>query len=104
MHPLSSTYYLRESKSPDGYEINSTITKVIVDDSGVYVDAGDVDDGVRSMSGPGSLIASLAQFGSPDSIDNTLTHIKGKLQSATDDASGNLTWGQASTAEGVTPL
>lgn len=100
---VKGTYYLRESKSPDGYEINSTITKVIVDDSGVYVDAGDVDDGVRSMSGPGSLIASLAQFGSPDSIDNTLTHIKGKLQSATDDANGNLTWGQASTAEGVTP-
>ena len=100
---IKGTYYLRESKSPDGYEINSTITKVIVDDSGVYVDAGKVNDGVRSMSGPGSLIASLAQFGSPDSIDNTLTHIKGKLQSATVDASGSLTWGQECTAEGVTP-
>lgn len=93
---VKGTYYLRESKSPDGYEINSTITKVIVDDSGVYVDAGDVDDGVRSMSGPGSLIASLAQFGSPDSIDNTLTHIKGKLQSAAVDTNGNLTWGPTS--------
>lgn len=94
---IKGTYYLRESKSPDGYEINNTITKVIVDDSGVYVDAGKEgeDDGVRSMSGPGSLIASLAQFGSPGSIDNTLTHIKSKLQSATGvDAKGNLTWGQ----------
>lgn len=101
---IKGTYYLRESLSPDGYEINSTITKVIVDDSGVYVDAGKVNDGVRSMSGPGSLIASLAQFGSPDSIDNTLTHIKGKLQSATGmDANGKLTWGQTSTAKGVTP-
>lgn len=100
---IKGTYYLRESLSPDGYEINSTITKVIVDDSGVYVDAGKVNDGVRSMSGPGSLIASLAQFGSPDSIDNTLTHIKGKLQSATVDASGSLTWGQECTAGGVTP-
>lgn len=101
---IKGTYYLRESKSPDGYEINNTITKVIVDDSGVYVDAGEENDGVLSMSGPGSLIASLAQFGSPDSIDNTLTHIKGKLQSATDaDAKGNLTWGQTSTAQGVTP-
>ncbi|MDU8611345.1 Spy0128 family protein [Collinsella aerofaciens] len=100
---IKGMYYLRESLSPDGYEINSTITKVIVDDSGVYVDAGKVNDGVRSMSGPGSLIASLAQFGSPDSIDNTLTHIKGKLQSATVDASGSLTWGQECTAEGVTP-
>lgn len=93
---IKGTYYLRESKSPDGYEINNTITKVIVDDSGVYVDAGEEPDGVRSMSGPGSLIASLAQFGSPDSIDNTLTHIKGKLQSAVVDASGNLTWGPTS--------
>ena len=101
---IKGTYYLRESLSPDGYEINNTITKVIVDDSGVYVDAGEENDGVRSMSGPGSLIASLAQFGSPDSIDNTLTHIKGKLQSATGaDAKGNLTWGQTSTAKGVTP-
>lgn len=98
---IKGTYYLRESMSPDGYELNTTITKVIVDDSGVYVDAGDEFDDVRSMSGPGSLIASLAQFGSPDSIDNTLTHIKGKLQSATVDASGNLTWDQTRPAEGV---
>lgn len=101
---IKGTYYLRESVSPDGYEINNTITKVIVDDSGVYVDAGKEGDGVLSMSGPGSLIASLAQFGSPDSIDNTLTHIKGKLQSTTGlDANKNLTWGQTCTAQGVTP-
>lgn len=100
---IKGTYYLCESVSPDGHEINNTITKVIVDDSGVYVDAGKEGDGVRSMSGPGSLIASLAQFGSPDSIDNTLTHIKGKLQSAAVDANGNLTWGQTCTAQGVTP-
>lgn len=100
---IKGTYYLCESVSPDGHEINNTITKVIVDDSGVYVDAGEENDGVRSMSGPGSLIASLAQFGSPDSIDNTLTHIKGKLQSAAVDANGSLTWGQTSIAEGVTP-
>lgn len=93
---IKGTYYLRESKSPDGYEINNTITKVIVDDSGVYVDAGEENDGVRSMNGPGSLIASLAQFGSPDSIDNTLTHIKGKLQSAAVDTNGNLTWAPTS--------
>lgn len=97
---IKGTYYLRESVSPDGYEINSTITKVIVDDSGVYVDAGEENDGVRSLSGPGSLIASLAQFGSPGSIDNTLTHIKGKLQSATGtDPNGNLTWDQPSPAD-----
>lgn len=101
---IKGTYYLRESMSPDGYEINSTITKVIVDNSGVYVDAGIESDGVRSMSGPGSLIASLTQFGSPDSIDNTLTHIKGKLRGATGaDAKGNLTWDQTSAAKGVTP-
>lgn len=97
---IKGTYYLRESVSPDGYEINNTITKVIVDDSGVYVDAGEKGDGVLSVSGPGSLIASLAQSGSPGSIDNTLTHIKGKLQSATGtDPNGNLTWDQPSPAD-----
>lgn len=62
---VKGTYYLRESKSPDGYEINSTITKVIVDDSGVYVDAGEKGDGVLSMSGPGSLIASWRSLALP---------------------------------------
>ena len=89
---VKGIYYLRESKAPDGYTRNETITKVYVDDSGVYVDAGKTDDGVRSMSGPGSLLSLLSQFGRTTGLDGTLAYVRGTLQSATVDGAGNLAW------------
>ena len=79
---VKGVYYLRESEAPDGYTRNETITRVYVDDSGVYVDAGKTGDGVRSMSGPGSLLSLLSQFGRTTGLDDTLAYIKGTLQSA----------------------
>ena len=100
---VRGVYYLRESKAPDGYTRNETITKVYVDDSGVYVDAGKADDGVRSMSGPGSLLSLLSQFGRKTGLDDTLVYVKGTLQSATVDGDGNLSWGRVvSSSKGIT--
>lgn len=100
---VRGVYYLRESKAPDGYTRNETITKVYVDDSGVYVDAGKADDGVRSMSGPGSLLSLLSQFGRTTGLDDTLVYVKGALQSATVDGDGNLAWNRdVSSSEGIT--
>ena len=100
---VKGVYYLRESKAPDGYTRNETITRVYVDDSGVYVDAGKAGDGVRSMSGPGSLLSLLAQFGRTTGLDDTLAYIKGTLQSATVDGDGDLVWSRdASASEGIT--
>lgn len=100
---VRGVYYLRESKAPDGYTRNETITKVYVDDSGVYVDAGKTDDGVRSMSGPGSLLSLLSQFGRTTGLDGTLAYVKGTLQSATVDSAGNLAWSRGvSSSEGIT--
>lgn len=100
---VRGVYYLRESKAPDGYTRNETITKVYVDDSGVYVDAGKADDGVRSMSGPGSLLSLLSQFGRKTGLDDTLVYVKGTLQSATVDGDGNLAWSRGvSSSEGIT--
>lgn len=100
---VRGVYYLRESKAPDGYTRNETITKVYVDDSGVYVDAGKADDGVRSMSGPGSLLSLLSQFGRTTGLDDTLVYVKGTLQSATVDGDGNLAWSRdVSSSEGIT--
>lgn len=100
---VRGVYYLRESKAPDGYTRNETITKVYVDDSGVYVDAGKADDGVRSMSGPGSLLSLLSQFGRRTGLDDTLVYVKGTLQSATVDGDGNLAWSRGvSSSEGIT--
>ena len=100
---VKGVYYLRESKAPDGYTRNETITKVYVDDSGVYVDAGKTDDGVRSMSGPGSLLSLLSQFGRTTGLDGTLAYVRGTLQSATVDSDGNLEWNRGvSSSEGIT--
>ena len=101
--PLENgTYYLAETAAPDGYLANDTVTKVIVDNSGVYVDAGSEGDGVRSMSGPGSLLSALSQYGSGDSVDETLAKVAGTLESATETEDG-LIWGEECTAQGITP-
>lgn len=100
--PLENgTYYLAETAAPDGYLANDTVTKVIVDNTGVYVDAGSEGDGVRSMSGSGSLLSALSQYGSGDSADETLAKIAGTLESATETEDG-LIWGKC-TAQGITP-
>ena len=85
-------YFLAELSAPNGYAVNSTLTKVIVDKTGVYVDAGLANDGVESMSGPGSLLYALQQFGSNTQLDNTLTKIRGSIQSASEADDGALTW------------
>lgn len=100
--PLENgTYYLAETAAPDGYLANDTVTKVIVDDTGVYVDAGKEGDGVRSMSGPGSLLSTLSQYGTNDEVDQTLARIMGTLESASE-GQPSLSWGDC-TAKGVTP-
>lgn len=100
--PLENgTYYLAETAAPDGYLANDTVTKVIVDNTGVYVDAGKEGDGVRSMSSSGSLLSALSQYGSGDSVDETLAKVAGTLESATETEDG-LIWGEC-TAQGITP-
>ena len=89
---VKGTYYLKEVSAPQGFLLNDTLTKVIVDDYGVHADAGTPDDGVSTFVGVGSLLKSLGQFGAEGDIDNTLTWIKGSRQTGAFDAAGNLKW------------
>lgn len=91
---VKGTYYLKEVSAPQGFLLNDTLTKVIVDDYGVHADAGTPDDGVSTFVGVGSLLKSLGQFGAEDDIDNTLTWIKGQRQTSdgTLDGNDNLSW------------
>lgn len=93
--PLKNgTYFLKEVSAPEGFLLNDTLTKVIVDDDGVHADAGTDDDGVSTFVGPGALMKSLGQFGAEGDIDNTLTWIKGTRQTSNGETNvkGNLTW------------
>lgn len=109
------TYYLVETSAPTGYDISTTPVKVIVDDTGVYADAGVADDGIEVSRGVGSIVKSMAQFASMGDIDATLNNIVAKfytIPSETSLASGDFedfTWrsfdGVSETfqpAEGVT--
>lgn len=91
---VKGTYYLKEVSAPQGFLLNDTLTKVIVDDYGVHADAGTAHDGVSTFVGPGALMKSLGQFGAEGDIDNTLTWIKGQRQTSDGklDGNDNLSW------------
>lgn len=91
---VKGTYFLKEVSVPEGFLLNDTLTKVIVDDYGVHADAGTDDDGVSTFVGPGALMKSLGQFGAEGDIDNTLTWIKGQRQTSDGklDGNDNLSW------------
>lgn len=101
------TYYLVQTGAPEGYEVNAKVTKVIVDDTGVYADAGDADDGIQVARGVGSVVKSLAEFASSPDIDATLNNIVGKFYTtATVPDSGNFegfTWRTLGSGNESTP-
>ena len=72
-------YYLIETVSPTDYEKNPFAIAVVVDDTGVYADAGAEKDGVTVTRGAGSIIRSVIQFAADDNVDATLHDIKAQL-------------------------
>ena len=90
----NGTYYLKETGAPEGYIENSTLVKVIVNDEGVYADAGGPNDGVRVHAGVGYLLKPLEKFGSNDDIDATLHDIYLLSQTGTGGSDGTVAWGE----------
>lgn len=98
---LDGTYYLIETKAPDGYTVNKKAVKVIVNGEGVFADAGADKDGITTLVGVGSLVDSMAQFGSGTQagLDRTLTDIIVTKQTGTLDNAGGLSWSNANPTE-----
>ena len=75
-------YYLIETEAPEGYEKSSKIIPVVVNNTGIYADAGGADDDVSVQRGVGSIVHSMIQFATEDDIDATLHNIKADLYTA----------------------
>ena len=83
----NGAYYLIETRAPEGYEKSSEIIPVVVDNTGIYADAGGAGDDVSVQRGVGSIVHSMIQFATNDDIDATLHNIKADLYTA-DSGSG----------------
>lgn len=75
-------YYLIETKAPEGYEKSKNIVQVIVDNTGVYANAGTAKDDITVQRGVGSIVHSMIQFAAEDDVDLTLHDIKTELYTA----------------------
>lgn len=85
----NDTYYLKEVTAPDGYQVNGEVVKIVVDNTGVYADAGNTDDGVVVARGVGSIVKSMAQFASLGDIDASLNNIVAKFYTVPSDTTLN---------------
>ena len=69
-------YYLVENSAPEGYKVNATAVRILVDDEhGVMADAGTANDGVAITVAEGHLVPTMTPFATVDDIDRTLTNI-----------------------------
>ena len=71
----NGTYYIKEIKAPAGYTINNTLAKVLINDKGIYADAGSEDDGISTVTHIGMMNQSMYQFASNRDINRTLSDL-----------------------------
>ena len=73
-------YYLIETDSGnDRYSLNPHAVHVIVDNTGVYADAGSENDGISTDQHVGSILKSMLRFAQDDGVNATLDRIKVQL-------------------------
>lgn len=75
-------YILTETSAPEGFAENTSQIEVIVDDTGVYANAGTDEDGIDVLRGVGSIVKTMVQFATNDYLNTTLHDIKAELMTS----------------------
>lgn len=88
-------YYLVEVNPPYGYVANETPVHIVVDNTGVYADAGTAEDGITVLRGVGSVMRSVVQFATDDRVDITLHDIMATRVTSYSYTDGSFAWSSA---------
>lgn len=78
----AGSYVLIENGKPATHSVNPTHIRIVVDGTGVHVDAGWIGDGVRVETRMGGLVASMKGFAAGDDVDGTLHDVVATTQLA----------------------
>ena len=91
---ISQGYYLlEETRAPAPYVAQSTPIQIVVNDDGIFVNAGTATDNVTVETGIHALADSMKGFAANDDVDATLHDVQAKPQTgAWDAASKTFTW------------
>lgn len=101
----NGTYYLKEISAPSGYKVRGDLIKVVVNDYGVFADAGAENDGIYvGRGGYGTLLKSMEQFAVNDDIDNTLTNVQVNLRVSSEAPNEEGFWNNDSQLKHDKPL
>ena len=91
---ISQGYYLlEETRAPAPYVAQSTPIQIVVNDDGIFVNAGTATDNVTVETGIHALADSMKGFAADDDVDATLHDVQAKPQTGTwNAASKTFTW------------
>ena len=89
---VNGEYYLLETSSPNNAVVNKKAIEIVVDDTGVYANAGTDDDGVLVARGIGRVIGSMQQFTVDDNVDATLHDVKAAIVTSDEYSGVSTDW------------
>lgn len=96
---LTKGEYVLVETVPGGYVDEQTSVRVIVDDDGVYVDAGSDTDNISVETGIGSLVYSMRGFAAGDDVDSTLHDVVAQAQTTGSYEGSSTVWDDADAAK-----
>ncbi|MDO4281125.1 MAG: DUF5979 domain-containing protein [Peptococcaceae bacterium] len=68
----TASYWLHETSTLDGYELNDGWVPVYITDEGIYADALAANDGIQVYSGLGKLLGTMTRYAMDDGVNVTL--------------------------------